>query len=70
MFAALIAPYGEQFPGLAPAQGQPLTETELARALGWFGPAQIGLVPAARPADVRALVGYDGTANGYGTPEL
>jgi Domain of unknown function (DUF4253) len=27
-------------------------------------------VPAARPADVLALVGYNGTANGYSTPEV
>jgi hypothetical protein len=29
-----------------------------AAALGWFQPAQIGLVPAARPADVPAAVGW------------
>jgi hypothetical protein len=69
-WAAMVAPYGEQFPGLAAGQGQALTEAELARALGWLGPARIGLVPAFRPADVLALVGYDGTVNGYGTPEL
>lgn len=68
--AAMIAPYGEQFPGLARGQDQVLTEDELARALGWFGPARIGLVPASRPADVLALVGYDGTVNRHGTPEL
>jgi len=68
--AAEVAPFGEQFPGLAPAQEQALTEAERARALGWFRSARIGLVPAARPADVLALVGYDGTVNRYGTPEL
>jgi hypothetical protein len=68
--AAMIAPYGEQFPGPAPAREQSLTEAELAAALGWFGMARIGLVPAARPADVLALVGYDGTVNRYDTPEL
>lgn len=68
--AAMIAPFGEQFPGPARGQDQPLTEVELARALGWFGTARIGLVPASRPADVLALVGYDGTVNRYGTPEL
>ncbi len=65
-----FAPYGLQFPGLAPAQDQELTEAELDRALSWFGPARIGLVPASRPADVLAQVGYNGTVNGYGTPEL
>ncbi len=53
--AAMIAPFGEHFPGLARGQDQPLTEAELARALGWFGAARIGLVPASRPAAVLAL---------------
>ena len=66
----IVAPYGERFPGLARAQDQALTDVELARALEWFGSARIGLVPAARPADVLALVGYNGTVNGFGTPEL
>ncbi|HEV2375419.1 MAG TPA: DUF4253 domain-containing protein [Streptosporangiaceae bacterium] len=64
----MLAPYGPRFPGLAPGQDQALTEAELARALGRFGPARIGLVPAARPADVLALIGYGGTVNRYGTP--
>jgi hypothetical protein len=67
---AMAAPYGQQFPGLAPAQAKALTEAEVARALGWFGPARIGLVPASRPADVLALVGYNGTVNRYGTPDV
>jgi Domain of unknown function (DUF4253) len=65
-----FAPFGLEFPGLAPGQDQELTSAELAAALGWFGPARIGLVPAARPADVLALVGYNGTVNRYDTPEL
>jgi hypothetical protein len=66
-----LAPFGSQFPGLAPGQDQALTEAELARALGCFGPARIGLVPAARPADVLALVRYNGTVNHFGAvPEL
>lgn len=69
-FADWFPPVGSEFPGLAPGQDQALTEAELDRVLSWFGPARIGLVPAARPADVLALVGYNGTANGYGTPEL
>jgi hypothetical protein len=69
-FAEMIAPFGEQFPGLARGQEQALTEAELTRALGWFGPARIGLVPASRPADVLALIGYSGTVNRYNTPEF
>lgn len=68
--AEMVAPYGAEFPGLARGQQQALTEAEQARALAWLGSARIGLVPAARPADVLALVGYDGTVNRYGTPEL
>jgi Domain of unknown function (DUF4253) len=68
--AAMVAPFGEPFPGLARGQDQPLTEAGLTRALSWFGTARIGLVPASRPADVLALVGYDGTVNSYDTPEL
>ena len=69
-FADWFPPAGSQFPGLAPGQDHALTGAELGRALSWFGPARIGLVPAARPADVLALVGFNGTVNGYGTPEL
>jgi hypothetical protein len=68
-FADWFPPFGSQFPGPAPGQDQALTEPELDRALSWLGPARIGLVPAARPADVLALAGYNGTANGYRTPE-
>jgi hypothetical protein len=68
--AAMIAPYGSQFPGLARGQDEPLSDAELSQALGWFGPARIGLVPAGRAADVLALVGYNGTVNRYGTPEM
>ena len=66
--AAMIAPFGARFPGLAAAQDQALPGAELERALGWFAPARIGLVPASRPADVLALVGYNGTVNRYGSP--
>ena len=69
-FADWFPPAGSEFPGLAPGQDQALSEAELDRALRWFGPARIGLVPAARPADVLALVGFNGTVNGYDTPEL
>jgi hypothetical protein len=65
-----FAPFGFEFPGLAPGQDQELNSAELATALGWFGPARIGLVPANRPADVLALAGNNGTVNRYGTPEL
>jgi len=69
-WAAMVAPYGVPFPGLARGQAQLLAGTDLTQALAWLGPARVGLVPATRPADVLALVGYDGTVNRYGTPEL
>jgi hypothetical protein len=69
-FADWFPPAGSEFPGLAPGQDHALTGAELDRALARFGPARIGLVPAARPADVLAQVGFNGTVNGYGTPEL
>ncbi len=68
--AEMVAPFGEQFLGLARDQDQALSEAELDRALDLFGSARIGLVPASRPADVLALVGYDGTVNRYDTSEL
>jgi hypothetical protein len=65
-FAGWFPLFGLESPGLAPGQDRELTSA----ALRWFAPARIGLVPAARPADVLAQVGFNGTANGYGTPEL
>jgi Domain of unknown function (DUF4253) len=66
--AAAFAPYGLRFPGMAPGQHQELTDTELAQALAWFGPARIGLVPAVRPADVLTIVGLN-DVNRYSEPE-
>jgi Domain of unknown function (DUF4253) len=68
--AAELAPFGAGFPGLAERQTELLTDAELAGALGWFGPARIGLVPAGRAADVLALVGFNGAGNSDGTPEV
>lgn len=64
-----LAPFGMRFPGLTPGQDRALTEAELDRALDWCGAARIGLVPAARPADVLAHLGFNG--NRYGAvPEV
>jgi hypothetical protein len=46
------------FPGLAPPSDSRLTSAERDRALGALPAARIGLVPAARPADVLAVVGW------------
>lgn len=68
--AALIAPFGATFPGLARGQDQELTDAEQARALDVLGAARIGLVPAARPADVLAAIGWEGDVNRNDAPEL
>jgi hypothetical protein len=58
-----IAPFSRQFPGLAPAIGEQLEPGQLDDVLGSLPAARIGLVPAARPADVLPLIGWAGTTN-------
>lgn len=62
---AALAPFSRQFPGLAPSGDEPLSPEELAEVLGSLPAARIGLVPAARPADVLPLIGWSGTANRF-----
>jgi hypothetical protein len=56
--AASRAPFGDRFPGLAPAGSEPIPAAELGRALSALPPAHLGLVRARRPADVPAVVGW------------
>jgi hypothetical protein len=56
--AAARAPFGDRFPGLAPAESEPLSAAELAQAVSALPPAHLGLVRARRPADVPAIVGW------------
>jgi Domain of unknown function (DUF4253) len=57
-------PYGAEFPGLAPASTDREDPRQLEIALGQLTPdARIGLVPAGRPADVLASLGWEGTTN-------
>ena len=57
------APFYDRFPGLAlPAQGA-LTLAERQQALRYKPLARIGLIPAARPADVLAAIGWSGVTN-------
>jgi hypothetical protein len=56
-------PFGLTFPGLAPADGGPLTAAEREQVLDSKSPARIGLVPASRPADVLVALGWSGTTN-------
>jgi hypothetical protein len=55
---AMRAPFSRQFPGLAPAGDTLLRSQQLDAALGQLPAARIGLVPAARPADVLPLIGW------------
>lgn len=67
----MLAPFGPQFPGLAPALHRELDPELMQRALYQYtGEARIGLVPAPRPADVLALLGWDGACNHRTSAEL
>jgi hypothetical protein len=57
------APFGQTFPGLAPAGDAPLSAARLRDVLGSLPAARLGLVPAARPADVLPRIGWGGIAN-------
>lgn len=61
---AMRAPFSRQFPGLAPAEGTPLSQDQIRSALAALRPARLGLVPASRPADVLPLIGWSGFAPG------
>ena len=65
IFATQLAPFGLQFPGLAPPEHATLDPVWLAWALHGLGPdvdspeaVRIGLVRAVRPADVPAVLGW------------
>jgi hypothetical protein len=55
---AMRAPFSRQFPGLARPADTPLTGRQLDEVLGQLPAARIGLVRAARPADVLPLIGW------------
>jgi uncharacterized protein DUF4253 len=56
--AAIRGPFSSQFPGLAPGEDTKLSMAQLHEALRSLPAASIGLVPAARPADVLPTVGW------------
>jgi Domain of unknown function (DUF4253) len=56
--AAGRAPFGDRFPGLAPAGSESLAAAELQHTLSALPPLHLGLVSARRPADVPAIVGW------------
>ncbi len=55
---AMRAPFSRQLPGLAPPEHTLLSPQQLTQALGGLPAARIGLVPAARTADVLPLIGW------------
>jgi Domain of unknown function (DUF4253) len=60
-FWEMLAPFGLSFPGLAPATTSGLSPARLQAFLAALAPARIGLVPAARPADVLPRIGWNGS---------
>jgi hypothetical protein len=56
------APFGPEFPGLAPPAGRVLHPAEIHQGLDFHltAPARIGLAVADRPADVLPLIGWKG----------
>jgi hypothetical protein len=56
--AAIRGPFSSQFPGLAPHEDTKLSMAQLHEALRSLPATPIGLVPAARPADVLPTVGW------------
>jgi Domain of unknown function (DUF4253) len=67
----MLAPFGTRFPGLAPAVEEDL-DPELMRRAVWqyTRHARIGLVPAARPADILPRMGWAGACNNRTASEL
>lgn len=61
-----LAPFGPDFPGLAPAP----TESHRTPASFTAGPARLGLVSCRRPADAVALAGWTGAINVTGAAQV
>jgi hypothetical protein len=63
------APYGDTFPGLAPAERVSLPPDELRRAVAAMPAAHLGLVSAGRSADVPAVVGWSVFGTDFDSPD-
>ena len=67
----MLAPFGGRFPGLAPAVEEELDLELMRRAvMQYTRDARIGLVPAARPADILPRLGWAGACNNRTASEL
>jgi len=64
-----LGPYGQRFPGLAPAQRASTSPDALRRVVGALPPAYLGLIPAGRPADVPAAVGWSVFGADFSSPD-
>jgi hypothetical protein len=63
--------FGTRFPGLAPAIEEELDPELMRRAvMQYTRPARMGLVPAARPADILPRLGWAGACNHRTASEL
>jgi hypothetical protein len=56
--ASFRAPFGDQFPGLAPPESEPMPTTDLERALSALPAAYLGVVSAHQSAEIPATVGW------------
>jgi Domain of unknown function (DUF4253) len=67
----MLAPFGTRFPGLAPSIEEQLDPELMRRAvMQYTRHARIGLVPAARPADILPRIGWAGASNHRTASEL
>jgi len=67
----MFAPFGARFPSLAPAVEEELDPELMRRAVFQYTPdARIGLVPAARPADILFRLGWVAPNQAITRPEL
>jgi hypothetical protein len=67
----MLAPFGARFPGLASAVEEELDPELMRRAVRQYTRhARIGLVPAARPADILPRMGWAGACNSRTASEL
>jgi hypothetical protein len=67
----MFAPFGERFPGLAPAIEEEIDPELMRRAVFQYTRyARIGVVPATRPADILPCLGWQGACNSRTASEL
>jgi Domain of unknown function (DUF4253) len=62
-------PFGDRFPGLAPAEKTAIAPGEMRRVASSLPAAHLGLVNAGRPADVPAIVGWSVFGTDFTPPD-